>query len=316
MITEGTEMASGVQQSVANEDGSRFVRRFNALLRLQTEEIRLVQDEFTMRRLALECEFVNRLRPVLDRRAAIIDGRYEPTDEESCCNDCRKTWDCRCVPSLLNSTREDFQDLEKELGVPIRRDGLPLYWITVFMKALGRKFVMPEDVAVLTHLKDVRIRWSPGDLLQFTLDFVFTEENPFFHNEVLSKTLQMGLFEDSCYEGVKVIGMSGTDIQWKSEERNVTIDQDTKEKRGSFFDFFETRDETLPLDESDPAFKRDCVIGMICKERVVENATMHFKRFLEDPDDDDSDDDEDDDSTLEAPDDSPVPVNIEVKKNH
>merc|ERR1712226_484263 len=133
----------------------------------------------------------------------------------------------------------------------------------------------------------------------FTLNFAF-KENPFFTNQVLTKTYtvmnDIDLESPLTYDGPEVTQVTGCTIEWK-EGMDVTITGDFKVD--SFFDFFnppagdltKTGDEEME-DNDRTILEVDIKVGFALKDRIIPRAVVYFTGEIYD---DDFEDDEDED---------------------
>lgn len=116
-----------------------------------------------------------------------------------------------------------------------------------------------KDEKILAHLKDIKLKVDDANNRNFTIEFVFAE-NEYFTPNVLSKTF---FFNPENEDFEKTVG---TTIIWSSQEKNPTIEVKTKKvKKGktvetkkvenvvsSFFDIFadQSKDDIAAGDEA------------------------------------------------------------------
>ncbi|ORE04311.1 NAP-domain-containing protein [Rhizopus microsporus var. microsporus] len=307
-------------------------RRINGLKFLQSKHAEL-EGEFQKEVLALEKKYLELYRPLYTKRAEVITGKYEPTEEE-------------VALGAKVDEEEDQSDLEddKENDVTESTDdnvsGIPEFWLTALKThpQIGET-ITDEDCNVLKHLVDIRLSYleKPG----FQIEFEFTE-NDYFTNKVLTKTYY---YQDNVSGGDYVYDHAeGCDINWK-EGKDLTVTIETKKQRHkgtnktrvvkrtvpaeSFFNFFNPPvlpDDSEELDEDeaeglDAKLEADYEMGEEFKEKIIPHAVDYFTGkaleyedyddeddfdeddFLSDDDiddDEDDDDDDDDDDTKPA----------------
>jgi hypothetical protein len=214
------------------ENVRRRVRAVKNLL----AEINKIDVNYYKELHALEQKYQSLKQPLHDKRSQIVTGKYEPSGSETEFPEEFQAWE------LNNQTSDD--------------KGIPKFWLTAFLSFDQLTEVITEkDEEILKHLQDVRLTTSSNG---FKLDFVF-EQNEFFSNSVLSKTYELKFDVDSedvlGYAGPEVVKAIGTEIQWKSDEVNPTIDAKRRANKAknrqvarnglglvkaeSFFHFFE-----------------------------------------------------------------------------
>jgi nucleosome assembly protein 1-like 1 len=129
------------------------------------------------------------------------------------------------------------------------------YWNKVIINS--RYFTINEkDKTIIKYIKKVNMVKFPENVNNFRVDFIF-QPNEFFTPEILSKTYEYNK-EGTLKKAI------GTNIEWKSKEKNPTIEKVKKKiKRGkkyihemkeekvdSFFSFFSQVDDmTFLTDE-------------------------------------------------------------------
>ena len=171
------------------------------------------------------------------------------------------------------------------------------YWEKVIINS--RYFTITDkDKIILKYLTKVKIEKLPENLNDFRVDFYF-KENEFFNNEILSKKYTYG--KDSLIKKAE-----GTDIDWKSPDKNTTIEKVKKKiKKGkkyfneiketkvdSFFSFFAQVDDMNFITDEVTFFKEDLFTNQL--EYYMDIVSKTKKGGLDDEDgDDDLDDDYD-----------------------
>lgn len=250
------------------EDMPAPVKRRVAALREVQGEYDALNREFVKERADLQAKYEQRAAPLGTKRAAIVAGG-EAVGEYGVADD----------------------------GEPDA--GIPDFWLTALTNHdMVGEYVTERDAEVLAYLSDVRVRTLTGeDAGSFALDFAF-RQNPFFTNEVLTKTFYM---EDP--DEIVPDRFVGCDIDW-APGKDTTVQQVKKRvgggKKGggggkgvtvtstkpcdSFFNFFKTpvvpenpddlsEEELEALQEQ---MDEDYEIGIALKESVVPRAVEWF----------------------------------------
>ena len=136
------------------------------------------------------------------------------------------------------------------------------YWEKVIINS--RYFTITDrDKVILKYLTKVKIVKFPENVVDFRVDFYF-KPNEFFTNEILSKKYIYG--KDALLRKAE-----GTEIDWKSPDKNTTIEKVKKRiKKGkkfineyketkvdSFFSFFAQVDDMNFISDEVTFFKED-----------------------------------------------------------
>ncbi|CEP16221.1 hypothetical protein [Parasitella parasitica] len=301
-------------------------RRLNGLKYLQSKHAEL-ENKFQEEVLALEKKYLQLYQPLYDKRAQVINGTYEPTDEEVALGEKVDEEDEEDMDNQELEEKEEKGTQSSDAGVK----GIPEFWLTLLKNHPQIvETITPEDEGALKHLVDVRMSYmeKPG----FKLDFEFTE-NDYFTNTVLSKTYY---YQDHAYGGDFVYDHAeGCTVDWK-EDKDLTVTVETKKQRhkgtnktrvvkrtvpsNSFFYFFSPPaipdpDEEIDDEEAeglDAKLEADYEMGEEFKDKIIPHAVDYFTgkalqyedfdeeedfddEYYEDEDQDDDDDDEDDD---------------------
>jgi hypothetical protein len=168
------------------------------------------------------------------------------------------------------------------------------YWQKVILNS--RYFTITDkDKTILKYIKKVNYYKFPDSANNFRVDFIF-QENEFFIPEVLSKTYE--------YDKDGVLKKAiGTEIHWKSKDKNPTIEkvkkkikkgkkvfyENKEEKVDSFFSFFSQTDDMTFLSDEVTFFKEDLFVNQL--EYYLDIVSKTKNGGLEDEDLDDEDDD-------------------------
>ncbi|KAG1457480.1 hypothetical protein G6F46_009794 [Rhizopus delemar] len=317
-------MLQGRLGNLVNEPLPAVVqRRINGLKYLQSKHAEL-EGEFQKEVLALEKKYLELYRPLYDKRAQVVSGQYEPTEEEV------------TAGAKVDEEEEAEEKTEEEEEVTDEDVmGIPEFWLTALKThpQIGET-ITDEDCEALKHLVDIRLSYleTPG----FKLEFEFSE-NDHFTNSVLTKTYY---YQDNVSGGDYVYDRAeGCEINWK-EGKDLTVTVETKKQRHkgtnktrvvkrtvpaeSFFNFFNPPvlpedDEELDEEEAeglDAKLEADYEMGEEFKEKVIPHAVDFFTGkaleyedyeegsdfdeddYLSDEDEDEDDDDDDDDEEV------------------
>ena len=142
------------------------------------------------------------------------------------------------------------------------------YWEKVILNS--RYFtVTDKDKAIIKYIKRVQMVKFADSVNNFRVDFIF-EPNDFFTPEVLSKKYE--------YDKDAVLKKAiGTTIEWKSKEKNPTVEkvrkkikrgkkfthEEKEEKVDSFFSFFSQVEDMTFLQDEVTFFKEDLFVNQL-----------------------------------------------------
>ncbi|MCJ1285146.1 hypothetical protein MMC26_004484 [Xylographa opegraphella] len=293
-------------------------RRVAGLKGVQKEHTKL-EGEFQEEVLQLEKKYFAKFSPLYEKRAKIINGIAEPTDEE--------------VKAGESEDEEDDDDGEAGAKSSAPNDsaanenvsGIPEFWLSAMKNQISlAELITDRDEVALKSLTDIRMEYleRPG----FRLIFEFAP-NEFFTNKVITKTYfyqeESGYGGDFIYdhaEGDKIDWLPNQDLTVKIEskkQRNKNTKQTRVVKKtvptDSFFNFFNP--PSAPKDDDDDdadatsdieeRLELDYQLGEDIKEKLIPRAVDWFTgealRYeelddeLEEGDFEDEDDDEEDD---------------------
>lgn len=296
-------------------------RRVDALENLQKQYTGLLK-QYQAEVRELERKYQKLYDPVYEKRATIIAGAYEPTDEEA----------------RVEKT-EDDEGVKKREASPTDSEikGIPQFWFEVLQNnSFVAQSIFEEDEDALSFLRDIRFAELEGSE-GFSLTFHFAE-NPYFSNTTLVKTYFME--HDDVFGELEYSHATGTKVEWKAG-KNLTVKQIKKKTKAkgkkparvltveepcdSFFAFFSP--PALPaegeeIEEEDAEIMEvDFDIGCVIKDKLIPHAIKWFTGEAaeyegddfgmgddedmygdeDDEDDEDGEDDEDDDDEEEAP---------------
>lgn len=233
------------------------------ILQLQTME---VDAEFHQSVWELECRFQEKHQTIYEKRRAIVNGEYEPDDNE-----------CIVPDSII------CDEIVKENDVGENEpDGnyqsVPDFWLNV-LKNSGPyvTLVHYNDIPALKHLTNIQVKsFTPPDM-SFVLEFSFST-NPYFENSVLTKKYSLCCSVDPDnpfdFDGAEIYKSIGCEILWR--------DGHTKQD-DSFFNFFtppaipDFVSETEVI-ELRATLQMDFEIGLFIKERIIPRAISYYLR--------------------------------------
>ncbi|KAG2219392.1 hypothetical protein INT45_010968 [Circinella minor] len=309
---------------------SSVKRRIHGLQHFQAKHAEL-EGKFQEEVLALEKKYLELYTPLYNKRAEIIVGGYEPTDEEVRLGE-------KVDQDEEDEEEEEEKGKEKEDLTTTKEDevtndmvGIPEFWLTALKNHPQISETITElDELVLKHL--VNIRMSYMDKPGFKLHFDFAE-NEHFTDKTLTKTYY---YQEHAYGGDYVYDHAeGCDIHW-NEGKDLTVKVETKKQRHkgtnktrvvkrtvpaeTFFAFFHPPsfpDDNTELDEEeaeglDAKLEVDYETGEEFKDKIIPHAIDYFTgkaleyedfpaedefedEFYEDDEDDEDDDDEESD---------------------
>ncbi|KAJ8728685.1 hypothetical protein PYW07_006381 [Mythimna separata] len=312
-------------------------RRIRALRTLQKEFVD-IEAKFYSEVHALECKYEKLYKPLFEKRASVVNGAYEPNDEE-CLNPWRDENEeeelARAVQSAaITDGTDEKKPEEKPAEPPMDPNvkGVPDFWYTIFKNVSMLCEMMQEhDEPILKTLQDIKVQMHE-DPIGFTLEFHFAP-NDYFTNTVLTKEYSMKCKPDDEnpleFEGPEIYSCKGCEINWK-KGKNVTVKTIKKKQKhksrgsvrtvtksvqaDSFFNFFSP--PTMPEDPNSTLasdiqalLTADFEIGHYIRERVVSRAVLLYTgEGLDDDDDDDYEEEEEEEcSTEESEDEEPAP---------
>lgn len=177
--------------------------RVLAINKLQLDTNNL-QVEFNREVYEMQQKFQQKRDELFKKRSAIINGAYEPTDDE-----------CKFPGQEIQAPHEGEPNENQE-----KPFGITNFWLATLKNASELKLMIEAaDEEVLKNLIDVRAHSKPSPDLLFQLEFVFAP-NEFFANDVLTKTYLMKCSpepEDPFnFEGPEIYKSGGCEIAWKA----------------------------------------------------------------------------------------------------
>ncbi|KAA8643167.1 hypothetical protein EYZ11_008974 [Aspergillus tanneri] len=293
-------------------------RRVAGLKGIQKDHAKL-EAQFQEEVLELEKKYFAKFTPLYQRRASIVNGTAEPTDNE--------------VNAGQGDEEEEVdvkgdEESKKEDSAESSIDGIPEFWLSAIKNQISlAEMVTERDQEALKYLTDIRMEYldRPG----FRLIFEFAE-NTFFTNKTISKTYYYK--EENGYGGDFIYDHAeGTKIDWKAD-KDLTVRVESKKQRNkntkqtrvvkitvpaeSFFNFFSppqppTDDDDTVTTDIEERLELDYQLGEDIKEKLIPRAIDWFTgealQFEElgdemDPDEFEGEDDEDDEDDDEEDD--------------
>jgi nucleosome assembly protein 1-like 1 len=191
-------------------------KRVAGLKGVQKEHSKL-EAEFQEEVLELEKKYFAKFTPLYQKRAQIVNGAAEPTEEE--------------IKAGEEDDEEDEE--EKEAAEPAEKEeasdvkGIPEFWLSAMKNQVSlAEMITDRDEEALKDLVDVQMEYldKPG----FRLIFQFAE-NEFFTNRTITKTYlyqnESGYGGDFIYDHAE-----GDKIDWK-EGKDLTVRVESKKQR-------------------------------------------------------------------------------------
>ncbi|ETI23076.1 hypothetical protein G647_04872 [Cladophialophora carrionii CBS 160.54] len=284
-------------------------RRVDGLKGIQKDHAKL-EAEFQEEVLQLEKKYFAKFTPLYVKRAKIVNGDAEPTEDEVAAGKAKDEED----------EEDDEQEEEKKETPADDTKGIPEFWLSAMKNQISlAELITDRDEDALRSLTDIRMEYldRPG----FRLIFEFAP-NDFFTNKTISKTYfyreESGYGGDFIYdhaEGDKIDWKAGKDLTVRVESKKQR-NKNTKQTRvikktvptESFFNFFAPpaapgEDDEVASDIEE-RLELDYQLGEDIKEKLIPRAidwftgeALAFEEFEDaeegEFDDEDEDDDED-----------------------
>ncbi|KAI1647282.1 nucleosome assembly protein [Daldinia loculata] len=297
-------------------------RRVAGLKGIQKDHSKL-EAEFQEEVLQLEKKYFAKFTPLYEKRAAIVNGKDEPTDEQVKAGEDEE--DEKDEAEAEAEAEKGEEKAASETAELVK--GIPEFWLSAMKNQISlAEMITDRDEAALRYLTDIRMEYldKPG----FRLIFEFAE-NEFFTNKTITKTYfyqnESGYGGDFIYDHAE-----GDKIEWK-EGRDLTVRIESKKQRNkntkqtrivkktvpteSFFNFFSPPKAPTDDDDNDAAsdieerLELDYQLGEDIKEKLIPRAIDWFTgealafEELDDLDDQEFDEDDDEDDLSEDRDD-------------
>ncbi|KAL2036971.1 hypothetical protein N7G274_010256 [Stereocaulon virgatum] len=285
-------------------------RRVAGLKGVQKEHAKL-EGEFQEEVLQLEKKYFAKYTPLYEKRAKIVNGAAEPTEDEIKAGE-------QDDEENDEGKGDTAADESMDQGVP----GIPEFWLSAMKNQISlAELITDRDEPALKFLTDIRMEYleRPG----FRLIFEFAD-NDFFSNKIITKTYFYQ--EESGYGGEFIYDHAeGDKIDWKPS-KDLTVRVESKKQRNkntkqtrvvkktvpteSFFNFFDPpkapeADDDDAASDVEERLELDYQLGEDIKEKLIPRAidwftgeALQFEEVDDEPaegdfeDEDDEDDDE------------------------
>lgn len=193
-------------------------RRVSGLRAIQKDHAKLEAD-FQEEVLQLEKKYFAKFTPLYEKRASIINGNAEPTEEEVKAGE---DDEFEVEPQTADAGEET-----KHHDIPENVAGIPEFWLSAMKNQVTlAEIITDRDEAALKHLTDIRMEYleEPG----FRLIFEFAT-NEFFSNKAITKTYfyqnESGYGGDFIYDHAE-----GDKIDWYPS-KDLTVRVEAKKQR-------------------------------------------------------------------------------------
>jgi len=192
-------------------------RRVAGLKGVQKEHSKL-EAEFQEEVLALEKKFFAKFTPLYEKRATIVNGQTEPSEQDVEAGEADEEDDeeAEAAKAEADKNAEGAADVK----------GIPEFWLSAMKNSSLAETITDRDEEALKHLTDIRMEYldRPG----FRLIFEFAE-NEFFSNKTVSKTYYYQ--EENGYGGDFIYDHAeGDKIDWKAG-KDLTVKVESKKQR-------------------------------------------------------------------------------------
>jgi nucleosome assembly protein 1-like 1 len=176
--------------------------------------------------LELEKKYLEKYRPLYERRAEIVNGVSEPTPEELTQGREIEEKEKDPLPKTSAEAAKEEEEMDTASSIEAPK-GIPEFWLSAMKNMVViADLITPNDEEVLRYLKDIRLSYL--DVPGFKIEFVFAD-NKFFTDKVLTKSYfyqqQAGYGGDFIYDHAE-----GMDIHW-NDGMDLTVKIETKRQR-------------------------------------------------------------------------------------
>lgn len=341
VIMDATEMMKGlkpedlkallknkISDSMHQNVSPAVQKKINALKNVQVNMLE-VEAKFYDELHELELKYAKTYEPLYEKRRTIVNGEYEPTEEES-------KW--ALDDETENGENSEDKKMALENGAEEEKE-IKNFWLETLQSfRITSEIIQEYDEEILGYLQDIQVKLFDKKPYGYTLEFFFAE-NPFFSNKTLTKTYILKTEVDPkdpfAYDGPDLEKATGCTISWK-EGKNVCMKMVKKklksknkkqppkivtkeEKQDSFFNFFETPKIPAKSEDKQVAKKSeseaedndeehdqelyliaDFEIGQYLKEKIIPKAILFFIGEGVDDEFDEDDYDEEDEEDEEG----------------
>jgi len=193
-------------------------RRVAGLKGVQKEHSKL-EAKFQEEVLELEKKYFAKFTPLYEKRAKIVNGATEPTDDEIKAGEQDEEGEEGGESAKPEESEAESSTTDSK--------GIPEFWLSAMKNQISlAELITEKDQAALKYLTDVRMEYleRPG----FRLIFEFAE-NEFFSNKTMTKTYYYQ--EESGYGGDFIYDHAdGDKINWKGD-KDLTVKIESKKQR-------------------------------------------------------------------------------------
>jgi len=210
-------------------------------LRELNEESEALDRQMETEMRAIELKYQELNRPIFLKRRQVVAGEVEPelkpitTPTPSTSSDSTSTSTSTSTPTPEEPPHK-FTSGRPENAENIK--GIPEFWLTTLKNcALFDEAITPDDEEALKFLVDISAEMLADEPNSFRLDFHFAA-NPYFSNDVLSKTYHMDADDNNDPSGPMCESIDATKVEWKKGKDLVKKQVGEICEGGSFFMFF------------------------------------------------------------------------------
>lgn len=198
-------------------------RRVAGLKGVQKDHAKL-EAQFQEEVLELEKKYFAKFTPLYEKRAKIVNGKLEPTEEEVAAG---KTAEEQEESEEQKAERLDTSGEEAAKKIPDDAPGIPEFWLSAMKNQITlAELITDRDESALKYLSDIRMEYLDRPGFRLIFDFA---ENEFFTNKTLSKTYFYQ--EDTGYGGDFIYDHAeGENIEWKPNQ-DLTVRTESKKQR-------------------------------------------------------------------------------------
>lgn len=193
-------------------------RRVAALKGVQKEHSKL-EAQFQEEVLQLEKKYFAKFTPLYQKRAKIVNGVTEPTEDEISAG--------KQAEEDEDETESSKAEASEPGSTAVNVKGVPEFWLSAMKNQISlAELITDDDQAALKSLIDIRMEYleRPG----FRLIFEFSD-NEFFTNKIITKTYYYQ--EESSYGGDFIYDHAdGDKINWKGD-KDLTVRVESKKQR-------------------------------------------------------------------------------------
>jgi nucleosome assembly protein 1-like 1 len=195
-------------------------RRVAGLKGVQKEHSKLeadLQEEV----LELEKKYFAKFTPLYVKRAQIVNGIAEPTEEDVKAGETEDDDADKDDSSKTEGTTEKLEDTNESIS------GIPEFWLSAMKNQMSlAEMITDRDEGALKYLTDVRMEYLDRPGFRLIFDFA---ANEFFDNTSIRKTYYYQ--EESGYGGDFIYDHAeGDKIKWKPG-KDLTVRVESKKQR-------------------------------------------------------------------------------------